>query len=305
MLIDRPLFDDAVQLFRVYCHSKGLAPRTTDTYVFALDCFGRFRESRDELPGSVPSSTELRAFIAWMLERGLSRSSIRVRMRSIRCFCNFLVREGIIAESPMHNVDIPRVPSTLPTTLDDSQVRSLLAACNRRTWTGIRNCAMIVLFLDSGIRLGEFISLDLEDLRLQEGVLRVRHTKDRTERVTFLGASTRRAMRRWLAIRTSSHSTIPLFATRDGVRLKRRNIGHIIRRLADKAGLERIRVSPHVLRHTFATNFIRNGGDPFSLQRLLGHSDLSTTLIYVTLADSDLQTSHAKASPVDQLMASS
>jgi len=240
--------------------------------------------------------------MASMLEKDLSRATIRVRMRSVRCFCNFLEREGIVQVSPMVGVEIPRVPLCYPEILSADQIARFLKRSNRTNWTGVRNHVILLTFLDTGVRLGELIRLNLADLDLRNLALRVRYGKGGKERYVFVGRSLCRAMRKWLDIRGDYSPELPLFMTRDGTRLSHRNVERIVERLAKKAGLDGVRVTPHILRHTFATHYIKNGGDPFSLQRILGHSDIKTTMIYVNLAGVGLREAHAKASPVDRLL---
>lgn len=108
-------------------------------------------------------------------------------------------------------------------------------------------------------------------------------------------------MRRWIEVRGFRAGGSPFFLTKDGNRLDLRNVERIVSRIAASAGLQGVRITPHVLRHSFATHYIQNGGDPFSLQRILGHSDITTTMIYVHLAANGIQAAHAKASPLDAL----
>jgi len=293
--------EGAVQLFDLYCRSKGLAERTVETYRDAL------RGLRDFLTGAgcgqqIPTAQSLRTYMAWMLERGLSPTTAAIRMRSIRAFCNFLAREGIVEKSPMANVGIPKTPNEYPDVLSQGQVRMLLDACGRSSWTGIRNYTMLLTFIDTGVRLGELIGLNVEDVDLSMQVIRVRKGKGSKDRRVFMGRTLSRALRKWLATRTFSLSGQALFTTRQGMRLEARNVERILERTAARAGLNVMHITPHKLRHTFATHYIMNGGDPFSLQRILGHSDIKTTMIYVNLAGVGLREAHAKASPVDRLL---
>jgi len=293
-------FDEAVRLFGMYCRAKGLAPRTVETYQFALDQLRGLLNGGEEVP-PLPTSLDLRRYTEEMLERGLSRSTIRVRMRSIRVFANFLEREGLVDVSPMTRVEIPRVPQSLPQVLSTREIQKLLRAAKTGTWYGTRNHAILATFLDTGLRLSELIHLNASDVDLRSLVIHVRNGKGSKDRQTFIGRTLARSLRRWAEVRPYGNSADAYFSTRDGERLDKRNVARIIERITARAGLGDRRIHPHLLRHTFATHFIKNGGDPFSLQRLLGHSDIKTTLIYVNLAGADLEEAHAKASPVDRL----
>jgi len=294
-------FDEMVQVFTLYCKSKGLADRTLQTYKSSLKKLEEYLNCYDTDSEAITPS-HLRGFVAEQLEKGLSRSSIAIHMRSVRVFFNFLAREGIVERNPMRNVDTPKVPQTYPQVLSEEQIKRLLKACNRSTWVGTRNCTMLLTFLDTGIRLSELIGLNLEDVNLQNWTIRVRNGKGSKERYVFIGRSLSRALRRWIDVRGVSCPDPAFFITSNGHRHDLRNVERIIERLAKKAGLNGVRVTPHILRHTFATHYIQNGGDPFSLQRILGHSDIKTTMIYVNLAGVGLREAHAKASPVDRLL---
>jgi site-specific recombinase XerD len=296
------LFDEAVGRFQVYCRAKGLSESTTETYRVALDRLRDFLDGSDVAP-SLPTRDGLRRFTGSMLESGLARGTIRIRMRSVRVFANFLEREGLVEVSPMIGVEIPRVPQSLPQILNAQEIQKLLRAAKNGTWYGVRNHAILVTFLDTGLRLSELINLNTADVDLHSQVIRVRNGKGSKDRQVYIGRTLARSLRRWAEVRPYGHSADAYFSTRDGRRLDKRNIARIIERISLRAGLGDRHIHPHLLRHTFATHFIKNGGDPFSLQRLLGHSDIKTTMIYVNLAGVDLEEAHAKASPVDGLLA--
>jgi len=292
--------DVAVERFSIYCKSKGLADRTLETYSYALQCL-RAHLSLNGESSMIPTAQELRGFIKAMLDAGLARGTIRIRMRAIRCFFNFLEREAIVERSPMRSVEIPKVPNRFPVIMTKEQTRKLLSASRKKTWTGIRNFAILTTFLDTGLRLSELINLNLEDVDLQRATIRIRSGKGDKERHVYMGRALIRAVRRWVDVRGFHEEGSPFYLTRDGNRLDLRNVERIIERLVRGARLGDVHVTPHILRHTFATHYIKNGGDPFSLQRILGHSDIKTTMIYVNLAGIGLQEAHAKASPLDRL----
>ncbi len=181
-------------------------------------------------------------------------------------------------------------------------MQALLRAIERSTWTGTRNWAMLLTFLDGMLRLSELINLELSDVNLPARSIRVRHGKGDRERVVFMGKRLTKALQEWLQVRGHFAGEDRLFIVRRGNKLDQRNVLRIFERLAAKAKIEGVRCSPHTLRHTGATLFVKYGGDPFSLQRLLGHSDISTTMIYVHMAGTALREAHAKASPVDRLL---
>lgn len=179
-------------------------------------------------------------------------------------------------------------------------MRALLAAAlNSRQ--APRDQAVITLLLDTGIRLAELTALRVRDVDLVEGRCLVRG-KGARERLVPMGGWCRRALRTWLASRGRLDASAPLFVGRGGRAIPRRTVQQLVRRLAAQAEIVE-RCSPHVLRHTFVRAFLANGGDVFTLQRILGHSpaSLQATRRYVRLIDDDLLASHRRASPIDRL----
>ena len=292
-------YNEAVRLFLTYCKAKGLAPKTLQTYEASLEKLQNFMAS-NEIEPTLPGVEILRSFVAALLDQGMARTSIAIYMRSVHCFYNFLAREEIIEATPMARVEIPKVPMQYPEVLTEAQMKALLKACPRNTITGIRNYAIVLTFIDTGIRLSELVNLDLEDTDLRSRTIRIRNGKGGKERQVFMGRKLFHALRKWLDVRGFSLPSEALFvSSRSGDRLDKRNVARILERLGKKAGLSQ--VHPHLLRHTFATHYIMNGGDPFTLQRLLGHSSIKTTMIYVNMAGTSLRENHAKASPGDRL----
>lgn len=297
--------EEAVRCFEMCCRAKGLAESTVKMYSFALDRLGRCLSDEAKGP-SVPSREDLRgcSHMAQMLAAGLSRQTIRVRMRAIRVFSNFLARENRVAESPMAGVEIPRAPTVMPEVLSAPEVERLFRAAKRRSWCGTGNYAMLAVFLDTGLRLGELIALDVKDIDVGSAVIRVRNGRGSEERHvhavralarTFVIGS-RSAHTRWETWRCSPH-TLGGDSTSDTSR------GSSSVPQGMHGLMVGVSTRTHLLRHAFATQYIMNGGDPFSLQEILGRSDITTTMIYVNLAGVGLRGAHAKASSVDRSLA--
>lgn len=290
-------FMEARVHFYVYCRSRGLASRTLSIYGESLAQLEAFVGGPD---ASIPSPRELRAFSAHLLDKGLAPTTVSIKMRAIRAFMNFLREDGCLDTDATVNVPIPKVPQQLPKVLTPGQVKALVNACNLDTWTGQRNRAMILVFVDCALRVGELISLRLGDVDLPGRSIHVHRGKGGKDRTVFFGSRTSRALRKWASVRGSGASTSPAFPTRGGGELDRRNVQRILGRLAKRAGLHGVKVSPHRLRHTAATLFIASGGPLPALKELLGHSTLRSTEVYLHMAGS-LREIHAKASPVDRL----
>ncbi len=292
---------DGIDTFLLYARVDGRSNRTRATYQQAFKDLLSFLSDRFTTITSLTPGI-FREWIAHRLDEGYSKVTINIRLRSLQAFFNWLVREGHLIESPLKQVKQLRVPRQYPYVLTEIQTQALLRAVERATWTGTRNWAMLLTFLDGMLRLSELINLDLGDVNFTSRSIRVRYGKGDKERTVFMGKRLTKALQEWLQVRGNFLGEDRLFVCRSGNKLDQRNMLRIIERLATKARIEGVRCSPHTLRHTGATLFVRNGGDPFSLQQLLGHSDLSTTMIYVHMAGTALREAHAKASPVDRLL---
>jgi len=189
-------------------------------------------------------------------------------------------------------VDVPPVGRQRLPFLTASQVKQLLDVCDSR------DRAMILLMVDSGLRRQEVCNLNKSDLDLETGGIHVRQGKGHKDRITAIGATTRRAILLYIRIIPNQADNAPLFQTQDGYRLTGDGIQSIFRRLSKVAGFK---VSAHMLRRTFATLALKAGLDVVSLQSLLGHSSLETTRRYIQLLDDDLLQAHHQYSPIDNL----
>lgn len=232
---------------------------------------------------------------------GLSRSSVRTYDRALRVFSNWLYRQGYLEDSPVGKLPRPKVPRTEITvfTLDD--IRRMLdqAAAMRNP---LRDKALVILLLDTGIRIGEVCNLSLVDINWMEGSVRVDGKTG--ERVVPFGRKAKSALKAYVERerRQASPSVQRVFLSNRGTPLAAKYATGLMRRLACTAGTKASKKGPHTFRHTFAVEFIRAGGDAFSLQRLLGHTTLDMTRRYVHLADSDLRSAHRKFGPGDRLL---
>jgi site-specific recombinase XerD len=240
-------------------------------------------------------------YISYLRERGLKPSAIDSNIRAIKTFLKFLYEEGYLEENISAKIKKIKLPKQYPYVLNDEQVYSLLKACDKKTWTGIRDYVMILTFLDTGIRLSELINLTINDINLTKRSIFIRNGKGGKDREVYMGKTLVREIAKWLKVRGFIPYEERLFVSRDGLPLKARNIQKIIKRLAKKAGITGVRCSPHTLRHTFATNFIRNGGDVFTLQKILGHADITTCMVYVHMGGRQIQEAMMKFSPVDRM----
>ncbi|MCI2429674.1 tyrosine-type recombinase/integrase [Candidatus Acetothermia bacterium] len=286
-------------MFTQHARIHGRSRKTLALYEWV---FEQVHQAIGDKPLSQLDTMTLRRFLSELIERNWKPTSVSIVHRVFNAFLNWCKRESLVTSNPLDGIPAPKTPKVFPFILDESQVRSLLAACNRSNLHEARNYAMLLLFIDCGLRLNELIGLRLGDVSLAQRSLKV-HGKGARDRIVFMGARTAKAHRRWLELRgfRTGYSDA-LFIDRKGEPLKPRWVQQVIARLGVKAGIKGVRVSPHTLRHTAATLAVKNGMDPFALQRLLGWENISTALKYVHLAGTALREAHAKASPVDRLL---
>lgn len=295
---------DVVEEYLAALRVAGRSPRTIEWYRAFLAEFIRFLE-RDGRAAAV-SDLQPTAVRRWLLALNarpttLAPSSLAGRVRTIKAFGTWITAEFDLPANPVRAVPIPRVPDQLVPSLRDHEIARLIKAAGESRHPE-RDAALILLMIDTGMRLSEVAGLHVADVDLIEGRCRVMGKGSR-ERVVPIGRKTRKALRAWARIRRLGPSaSSPLFVGPRGSSLSQRGVHQLVRRVARRAGID-TRCSPHILRHTFARAFLTNGGDLFSLQRILGHSprSIQVTRRYVDLLDDDLRAVHRLASPVDRL----
>ena len=209
------------------------------------------------------------------------------------------MEEGSLSDNPVRRIKGPRVSNTPlePVTLE--QAKAMLAACDPKGEIGARDRAVILCLLDSGLRASEMTALNRGDLNLERGALVVRHGKGDKQRVTFLGAKSRRELLRYLRFRGDTPLTAPLFAGDEGRRLCYESLRDIVRRRAKDGGIPPPTL--HSVRPAFALTALRNGMDVYSLQELMGHADLTVLRRYLAQTEQDLRSAHERSGPVDHL----
>jgi len=281
--------------FFFYSQINGKRPKTLLWYKDTLIPF------TNAVPLEELNMYSISKYIASLRERGLKPASIDTHIRAIKVFLKFLYDEGYLEEDISAKIKRYKIPKSYPNILNDEQIFNLLKACDKKSWIGFRNYVIILTFLDTGIRLSELINLTVNDVNIAKRSILIRDGKGGKDREVYMGKTLVREMAKWLKMRGFYPYEERVFITKDGYPLKPRYIQKFIQKLGKEAGIKGVRCSPHTLRHTFATNFIRNGGDVFSLQKILGHSDISTCMIYVHMGGKQLQEAMMKFSPVDRL----
>lgn len=252
-------------------------------------------------PDGLRSLTEptLQAWLAAGLS-GLKASTANRRLAAVRRFCRWALREGLIDDDPTARLQSAHRSRGLPKTLTEAQVENLLAAPDAVHALGIRDAAMLETLYATGLRVSELISLRMVDVSLVDGVLRT-IGKGRKERLVPMGEAAVQAIERYLKQARpellGSQLSDALFVTPRGRPMTRQAFWQLIKRYALRAGLPIDRVTPHGLRHAFATHLLNHGADLRAVQLLLGHADISTTQIYTHVARERLRQLHAQHHP--------
>ena len=277
---------------------RGLSTNTLGAYRADLMALQRWLAQRDT---SLMYATrvDLLAFIANRAKEGAKPRSTARQLSSFRRFYRFLLREGVIQEDPTVKIEMPKIGRSLPKSLTEAEVETLLTAPEIADPLGHRDRAMLEVLYATGLRVSELINLKQSQVNLNQGVLRIRGKGDR-ERLIPLGEESQRWVREFISgPRTEillERQSEYLFPTRRGDRMTRQAFWHIIKRYAKKANIAG-KLSPHTLRHAFATHLLNNGADLRVVQMLLGHSDLSTTQIYTHVARERMKELHAEHHP--------
>ncbi|HCW96647.1 site-specific tyrosine recombinase XerD [Stutzerimonas balearica] len=289
-LIDR--FLDSLWL------EKGLADNTRASYRSDLALFNVWLEGRGiELRNA--GREAILDHLAWRLENGYQARSTARLLSGLRGFYRYLLREGDIAVDPTLRIELPRVGRPLPKAISEADVEALLAAPDIDDPLGLRDRAMLEVLYACGVRVSELVGLTLEQVSLRQGVLRA-FGKGRKERLVPLGEEALAWLERYLrearGTLLAGRPCDALFPSQRGEQMTRQTFWHRIKLHARTAGIS-TSISPHTLRHAFATHLLNHGADLRTVQMLLGHSDLSTTQIYTHIARARLQALHAMHHP--------
>ncbi len=321
MLGSHDSLETSIAHYLLFCQTEGKSPRTIRWYQQKLGYFTTFLRDR-QLPTQVGdiSPQEIRRFIHHLQtevkagennphrpteDQGLSPPTVAGYVRTLRAFFSWAVKEDFLGEHPMKHVKTPRVPSQVMPFFTDGEVARLLDAIKKPTPTGKRNHTMVVILLDTGVRVSELVNLQMKNLHLEGGYFQVLGKGSR-ERIVPLGRSSRRTLVQYVH-KYRPALALPgidcVFLTRTGYPLRPDYVYKIISQACQEAGIQGKRLGPHTCRHTFARNFLLNGGDLLTLQRILGHSSLEVVKLYVNLDTKDLLAQQWKYSPVDALRA--
>ena len=275
-----------------------LSPRTVESYARDIACY--LDETFPRRGGDVSSleREDIIIHLAYLKEKGLSSISLRRHLSSIKSFHRFLLREGLVEADPAAYVESPRTGRKLPGVLQEHQVEALLAQPDTGEPLGLRDAAMLELMYATGLRVSELVGLKEADVNLEAGYL-IAYGKGKKERVVPVGERALDILKNYLSsskpVMAGEKRSPYLFLSRRGGPMTRNNFWIRVKLYARLARLGE--VTPHMLRHSFASHLLNGGADLRSVQQMLGHADISTTQIYTHLMDKQLREQYDKFHP--------
>lgn len=295
--------DEIGEFLNHLTYERNVSPNTITAYRDDLESFLSFlcndyyTMSRELLELRRVDHLTIRAYLAHLARRKLRRSSIARHLSALRTFFKFLMREGHVDANPARAVATPKREKHLPSVMQSSEIALLMEQPDLTTPLGIRDLAWLELLYASGLRISELVGIDLDDIELRARLVKV-HGKGSKQRIVPFGSKAEKALREFVAIRNdlvpASCEEKALFVNYRGARITTRSVRRLFDNYLRKASL-RAGISPHTMRHSFATHLLNAGADLRGIQELLGHASLSTTQKYTHLNDWQLMAVYKKA----------
>ena len=280
---------------------RGLAQNTIESYNRDLTSYIKFLQKNLQITDiNKVTRADIMKFLSFLKNSGKSSRTIARHIASIRSFHHFLIRDRITDHDPTELIETPQTEMKLPKVLSTGEVETLLNAPDLSTVLGIRDKAMLELMYATGMRVSELIRLNLNDIHLQLGFVRC-FGKGNKERIIPVGKHATEALENYLMkarpqLLKQRKNTEALFLNHHGKRLSRQGFWKIVKQLAQKAGIHK-ELTPHTLRHSFATHLLENGANLRSVQEMLGHADISTTQIYTHVTKTRLKDVYKRFHP--------
>ncbi len=307
--------NELIEYYEVCNRAEGKSPKTISWYSANLKNFRNYLKNRhlSDLLDNIDTKL-LREYVLYLMKQTryenhpytpakpelLSTATIHGYVRTLRAFFNWLVVEGLTQNNPSNALKPPKIVRKVVSTLSDEEIRAILNSFGISP-TDARNQALFMILLDTGLRIGELVHLKMEDVHMDEGYLKVLG-KGKKERIVPIGNNAQKVLQRYL-FRFRPKPINPViqnvFLSQSSNPLTENSMKLMFTRLAKRSGV--CRLHAHLCRHTFATRFLINGGDVFSLQQILGHSTLEMVRHYVNLASSHIAIQHQKYSPLDRI----
>ncbi len=302
-VLETPVGDDLQQWMEIYiqsCKARNLSAGTVGFYVQKLGVYSKYCQDLAITKINQITPNNIREFLIFLEVRKHNPAGIHCYYRALKAFLRWFEQETEPEgwQNPINKVKPPKVPVVPLTPASVETIKALLDSCNNNTFLSIRDKTILICLFDTGARLGEFLALNSTDIDLMTGKVQILSGKGRKYRFVFLGEKARILMKKYLKRRSDQNPS--LWVGRSGERLTDTGLRQILRRRSKRAGV--LPPSPHGFRRAFALIMLRNGVDIFTLQKLMGHSDLQTLRRYLAQTDEDLKLASIKYSPVDTLV---
>lgn len=301
------MMNDHIRDYQTYLTSeRNVSEHTRMAYIKDVEEYAEFLQKNnfiDNIDGILNVAADtVRAYLGYLFRRKVKKVTVNRKISSLRSFYKFLIRSGKTKNNPAGMIQSSKTEKHMPNFLSVDEMFELLHAHNDTSTAGLRNRAMLELFYSSGLRLGELAGLNVMDLDFDQALVKVRG-KGRKERIVPVGAPARKVLQEYLAktreVRKKTSQDVfnsPLFLNLRGARITARSIARIVDEATKKSKIGR-KISPHALRHTFATHLLNAGADLRSIQELLGHESLSTTQKYTAVNINRMMEIYDKAHP--------
>ena len=287
------------QFFHYIIVEKGLSKNTVEAYSHGLNRFSNHLREKGIRKWTDVTKFEVKAFLLFLKRKGLSTKTVVRNFVAIRTFFKFLTEEGILEINPTEELESPKVAKTLPKILSLNEVEQLLEQPNLQTPLGIRDRAMLELLYATGMRVSELVRLPMNQVNLEGGYARL-YGKGSKERIVPLGREAMKWVNLYLRTvreRLAKGKESPfLFINRSGKGMSRQLFWKNLKAYGQRAGIQK-KITPHLLRHSFASHLLERGADLRSVQMMLGHVDISTTQIYTHVTGERLKKVHQRYHP--------
>lgn len=287
--------------FMAVKRTEGLSPRTVEEYEIHFRYLMEFLDQ--DIPNEDITADLFREYIDWMLnDRGLSPVTVNIRLRTMRAFMRFCYSEEYIS-SPIHDkIKLLKTEEDTIQSLSIAEIKSLLIQPDTNSYVGFRDYVMICVLLDTMVRISELLKMRRGNVDLNEGSIKLEahETKTRRSRIVPISDKTRKLLAEYMK-ETEDFGEDTLFLSYDGRPILANTWRTRLSEYGEAAGITNKRVSPHTFRHTGALLYILNSGDPFSLQKILGHSDMSMVRKYIQMTNADVKRQHNTFSPLKNI----
>lgn len=282
-------------------YARNLSPETVRAYAADVREFVAFLGGENPISSGAVNINVARRYIAEMRQKNFEKRSVARHLASLRTFFDFLYLKGAVGNNPFKAVRTPKLDKRLPSFLEESEIDALLSIPDDGSFAAARDRAILEVMYSGGLRVSETAGLDLDDVNLPAETVIVMG-KGRKERIAVLGGYARKALKEYYARRDlllrklHRGSMEALFVNKNGTRLDVRSIRRLLNKRIAECGIA-MKVSPHTLRHSFATHLLNRGADLRSVQEMLGHSSITTTQIYTHLTTAKLKEVYDRAHP--------